>query len=58
MTHNTATQEGRQQRLEAMAKPYFESGNKRGLTRLLGLSPSDWDESPIDGGSHPDERYR
>ena len=60
MTHNTATEQGRQQRLEELVEKHRQSGNGVALVRLIGGSIEDFDErwDPSNSGSHPDERYQ
>lgn len=53
MSIDTATKEGRQKRIEEIADGYARSGNKRALTRVVGLSPSDWDYIPGQDDGEP-----
>jgi hypothetical protein len=52
MSTDTWTPEGQAKRIVELAEGYFQSRSRRGLTRLIGLSPSDWDYSPSDEGMY------
>jgi hypothetical protein len=50
---DTSTAEGRSKRIVELAEGYFQSRSRRGLTRLIGLSDSDFDISSADHGEAP-----